>query len=365
MKFTCSKEKFKEGILVAERITGKNLTLPILNNLLLTAEDNVLKIRATNLDLGIEVAIPAKIEKKGTVSAAGSILGGLISNLYDNMVNAEVSGENLKITTKNNSAVVKTQSYDDFPTLPLISKGTSFSIPTEKFILGLKSVWYSASVSDIKPETSSVCIYSDDGSLVFAATDSFRLAEKKIPLVEKVEVPTILLPFKNISSIIKVFDAQGGDIVVRFNSNQFSLSKDGLYLTSRIIDGVFPDYKQIIPKNFSTEAVILKQDLVNSLKIANVFSDKFNRLQVRVVPHEKRFELQTSNTDLGENTVRVDGAFSGDPASLSFNYKYIVDCLNSITKDSVSLRIDGESKPLVIQGVGDKSFLYLVMPLNQ
>ena len=152
---------------------------------------------------------------------------------------------------------------------------------------------------------------------------------------------------------------------VCFNKNQISFSSDNAYLTSRVIDGVFPDYRQIIPKNSETTATILKQDLLNALKLSNIFSDKFNQVNLRILPQEKVFELSSANNDVGENKTYLDAAITGENIELGFNYKYFLDCFQSITTDSVSIKLSGAASPITISPVGDTSFTYLIMPMNR
>jgi len=365
MKLECGVEKLKSGISQVERITGKNLTLPVLSSVLLIASGKSLKLRATNLSLGIEIEIAAKIEKEGIVAISGSVLGNIFSNVYQNEnISLVEDGGNLLIKTKKSQIKLKGQPSDDFPTIPQV-EGVSFEIEAKKMIEGIKSVYYSSSVSDIKPEISSVYVYSDDGSLVFVSTDSFRLAEKRIKVKGIGEVPGILIPFKNIPEILRVFGEMTGSIKICFNKNQISFSSEGVYLTSRIIDGVFPDYRQIIPREFKTEVVVLKQDLLNALKLSNIFSDKFNQVNLRVVPKDKVFELSSENNEVGENKTIVDAALSGEAVELGFNYKYFFDCFQSINTDSVSIKLNESSRPLAVSSSSDSSFSYLIMPMNR
>ena len=365
MKLECKIEEIKNKIFQVERITGKNLTLPILNSILLIASGKSLKLRSTNLSLGIEVEIPAKIEKEGIVAISGSVLNGVFSNVFQNEnVQLEGVGGNLLIQTKKSLIKLKGQPHDDFPTIPRVT-GTSFEIDSKKLTDGIKSVYYSSSASDIKPEISSVFMYTNDGNLVFVSTDSFRLAEKKIKIKELVEIEGILIPFKNISEILRVFGESASTIKVCFNKNQISFSSENIYLTSRVIDGIFPDYRQIIPKTSSTDAVILKQDLLSALKLSNIFSDKFNQINLRIAPKEKIFELSSANNDIGENKTYLDAAITGENIELGFNYKYFLDCFQSITTDSMSIKLSGAASPIIISPVGDASFVYLIMPMNR
>lgn len=365
MKLECGIEKIKNGILQTEKVTGKNLTLPILGSILLIASGKLLKLRATNLSLGVEIEIPAKIEKEGMVAVSGSALAGIFSNIIQNEnIQLEEENGNLLIKTQKSRIRLKGQNHDDFPTIPLV-EGKSFEIEAPKLIDGIKSVYYSSSLSDIKPEISSVYIHTNGDNLVFVSTDSFRLAEKKIKTKKIEEVGGILIPFKNIPEILRIFGDAKENIKVCFNKNQISFSSGNVYLTSRVIDGIFPDYKQIIPKSFDTEAVVLKLDLLNALKLSNIFSDKFNQIDLLIKPKEKVFELSSKNSDVGENKTCLDAALKGEEISLSFNYKYFLDCFQSINTDSVSVRLNQSSKPMVISGSSDNSFTYLIMPINR
>lgn len=365
MKLECSIDKIKNAIMKVEKITGKNLTLPVLDSILLISNGKSLKLRATNLSLGVEIEIPAKIIKEGSILIKGDVLSNIFNNLnQDNVISLENINNNLSLKTKDNNILLKCQPHEDFPTIPNIT-GDSFKIPAKKFIEGIRSVYYSSSVSDIKPEISSVFIYPEEDNLVFVATDSFRLAEKKIKTKQIHEFNSILIPLKNISEIIKLFSDIDEDLNICLNKNLISLSSNGIYLTSRIIDGNFPDYKQIIPKNPTSEVVVLKQDLLNSLKIANIFSDKFNQVNFKIKTKEKLFEINSQNSDVGENKTKISAAISGEDIEVSFNYKYFLDCFQSVNQDSLTLYFNQANKPLIIKGVGDNTFIYLIMPMNR
>jgi DNA polymerase-3 subunit beta len=366
MKLECSIEKIKNALMIVDRITGKNLTLPVLGSVLWVATGKTLKLRATNLNIGIEMEVPAKIEKEGVVAIRSDILSSLFSILSgDQLVSFELINNNLSVKTKLNTIILKSIPSDDFPTIPVV-EGEKLILPAKKFLEGIKSVYYSASNSEIKPEIGSVHIYPEEDMLVFVATDSFRLAEKKVKIKQKLSFGGILIPFKNTIEIIKVLESvEEGDINITLQKNQISFLTSNIYLTSRIIDGAFPDYKQIIPKNPTTEVTLLKQDFISSLKISNIFSDKFNQVTFNIKPSEKIFEIEAKNTDIGENVTIIGGAISGENVTLNFNYKYIIDCFLSITTDSLVLEFNGNNRPMIIKPIGDASFIYLVMPMNR
>ena len=368
MKIELQTTKLKEVIKLVERVAGRHVTLPVLSCVLIEVKGNTATFKATNLDVGVEVAVSVKAEGSGVMAVPAHTLSSFVSQLPEQTTIAHLKLEsgNLQISTNQSEGVIKTVPADDFPSIPRVSDGNTFSLPAETIIKGLKAVWYSASVSSIKPELSSVYMYREGDNLVCAATDSFRLAEKKVRIPTQAKLDDVLIPFKNISDVVRLLETTGGEVEVSLNKNLISFSKEGTYIVSRVIDGVFPDYHQIIPKGYMTEVVALKQDIINALKLSNIFSDKFNQVHLVVDPKKKLFEVQTKNSDVGENKTAIPGALTGERIEVNFNYKYIVDCFQSIEADSVSLQLSGLNRPMVIRPVsGDQTFMYIVMPMNR
>ncbi|MDP2593385.1 MAG: DNA polymerase III subunit beta [bacterium] len=366
MKLEVFVEKIRSFLQNAERISGKNLSLPVLSGVSLSVKDKKLIIKATNLDIGVEFSLPVKVYKEGVVVVPASVLGSFVGLLKDGeKLILELSDNNLLLNSENSSASLKTFLAEDFPSIPAPSGGVSVEIPLPFFVGGLRSVYYSASVSNIKPELASVFIYTYETFLVFVATDSFRLAEKKVTLPKSLNIPPTLIPLKNISEIIRILETFPKETSIRFAEHQIVFEAPNMRVVSRVIDGAFPDYKQIIPKDISTKATVLKQDIAQALKAANVFSDNFHQLYFSINPKEGKFIVKSKNNEVGENTTSIKAALEGDLVDISFNYKYLVDFVGVVNSDSVIFSWSGSGKPLVLRGVGDSSFTYLVMPMNR
>lgn len=369
MKFESEKIKIEAFVQKVSRITGKHLTLPVLSCILLEVlADGKLILRSTNLDIGIEMELKVKSQKPGSIAVPASVLLGAISSVKDKDLIFEMVENNLKISSTNNSILIKSVPHEDFPSIPKIENGEkiqSVKIGSKELLLGFKSVFYSASNSNIKPELGSVLIKNFENGLVFAATDSFRLAEKKINTKIASDFPQVLIPNKNVIEIMKLFEDYDGEITVLFDKNQAALVVPGLYIVSRLVDGAFPDYRQIIPKNFESSATVLKNDLSSSIKSSNVFSDSLNQVKLRVDTKNKALEVQSRNNDVGEYKESIKAVVDGDNIELNFNSRYVSDCLQSIPGESIILSFGGAGKPLAITGSSDKSFLYIVMPMNR
>ncbi|MBU1160150.1 DNA polymerase III subunit beta [Patescibacteria group bacterium] len=365
MKIICLKNHLKEVLNICEKISGKNLSLPALSNVLIEGDIRNLKFTATNLEIGVEISIPAKVEKKGKVAVPANILNNFISNLAsDENIELESQNNNLLISTKNSSTLIKGQPFDDFPILPKIDGKKEFELPASDFINGLKSVWYASSFSNIKPEISSIYINSGKNNpLTFAATDSFRLAEKKFKYSCN-DLNGILIPFRSTAEILRIFENKEGKIKIFFDKNQFFIIFEGIKFITRLTEGNFPDYQQIIPKKFVTDVIIDKNKFSSALKTASIFSGKLYELNIIIGRDDGVITLQTSSAETGEHTTNIQAKITGEELKMSFNYKYILDCLQHINSPEIILRFSGEGKPLLISGTNDNSFLYLAMPMS-
>lgn len=366
MKIECIKEQLEEAVSKASKISGKNITLPVLSGLYLDATQKELSINATNLDLGISIVIPVRIIEPGSIVVPANILSSLISSFTkDKNITLNSDKQTLEVKTSSIKTNIKTLPSEDFPLIPEIKDDEAFSMPVGDFVNGVRSVIYSAANNSIKPEISSISITHENNFLIFAATDSFRLAEKRIKIKNNPHFKQILIPQKNAIEIIKIFDKENEDLSISIKEHQVALRSQNIYLTSRVVEGNFPDYKQIIPKETTTKAILLKQDLLNALKTSLIFSNTFNQLTLNISPKKKMFEIESNSPDVGESLNKVDAVLDGDDISINLNNKYFTECFQSIHTDSVVISFNGQAKPIIIQGVGETTFLYLMMPMNQ
>ncbi|HEY1037613.1 MAG TPA: DNA polymerase III subunit beta [Candidatus Paceibacterota bacterium] len=368
MKIESLKEKLLNGIQKAEKVTSKNTSLPVLKCVLLEASKGSLIVRSTNLDVGLEITVPVKLETEGILAVPGGIAASVLAQLpSDKSITLESKDGSLLISSAKNSTLIKAFPADDYPSIPKVDEDAakSFKIASGALVSGLKAVWYSSANSNIKPELSSVRMYPVGDELVFVATDGFRLAEKRVPVKGLPEFTHVLIPVRNASEIIRIFDGLDEEIEVLIDDNQIAVKSDHIYLVSRTIEGNFPDYKAIIPKEFATEAVVLKQDFVNSLKVSTIFSDAYFHVKFQIKPGDKKFEMVTRNSDIGESLTELPAALTGQDLDMNFNYRYINDCISVLSTDSMTFAFGGANRPLVIKPVSDASFLYLVMPMNK
>lgn len=366
MRFSVNKDAFQKGVAQAERIAGKHLSLPVLHCVLILAQGKEVVLRATNLDLGLEVRIPAQVEEDGMAAVPAATLGSFLGATPNaDMLTMKSEDKHIVITTPKTEIKVPVNNHEDFPLLPPAPTNELFSVKASEFAAALRSVWWAASTTSIKPELSSVYIFANGSELTCVATDSFRLAEKRFTGKASESFEGVLIPLKNVAEVIRHIENADSAIVVRGDGHQIGIEVDGSYISSRIIDGVFPDYQQIIPKEFGSQATLLKQDMLDALKQSRIFSDQFNKVSAKFDADENTITLKTINPTTGESVVTLEGDVTGESLELNFNYAYWSDPLQSIKTDRIAIEFAGAGKPARIRSVGDQSFTYIVMPMNR
>ncbi|HXK40460.1 MAG TPA: DNA polymerase III subunit beta [Candidatus Paceibacterota bacterium] len=367
MELTISKTGLQDAVAQAERIAGKHLSLPVLRCVLVIAEGKEVVLRATNLDLALESRIPANIKKEGVVAIPADTLSAFLHTTpHAENITIVKEESHIVLSTEKTTTKMRTFSHEDFPIIPAIPTQTIFSVKGGEFAGGLKSVWFAASSGSIKAELSSVYVYGEGGELVCVGTDSFRLAEKKLQAKIDDAFEGILIPLKNVNELSRHLESAGNATAqIVSDGHQIGVTIHNTYLSSRTIEGNFPDYRQILPKEYETQAIILKQDMVDALKQSRIFSDAFNKVNARFDADDKTVTLTTVNPETGESSITLEGAVTGESLDLNFNHAYWADALQSIKTDSIAIELAGAGKPARIRSVGDQSFTYIVMPMNR
>ena len=366
MNLSTTKEHLLSAISLAERITGKKETLPVLSCVLLEALGKELVVRATNLEAGIEVSVPSTIQDDGVVAIPAGVISQTIRSIAGDTVTLRGNEGNLSLESRGSKNLIKAIPHEEFPSLPASNERHGFTVARERFITALSSVIYAASPSMIRPELGSVYILIDGGDIVAVATDSFRLAEKTVKGATKKENGELLIPLKHAQELLFILERLNTDeVMIVAEEAQISVSGGGVRFVSRVVDAQFPNYKEIIPKNYTTEATLLKNDFLEILRKARVFSGNDNQVGFHVYPKRKIFSAIARSSEIGEMSDSLDAAVSGEDIDINFHIGYLGDCLSSIQSDSIQLGFSGPGRPLVMRGVSDSSFMYLVMPLNR
>lgn len=367
MKATTTKEKILQAVLIAERIAGKKESLPILSCVVLEVGRDI-SVKATNLEAGLDVSIPGDIDEKGIVAVAAPVLSQTLRSISGDKVIMRTDGGNLIIESRGTKTLIKAVPHDEFPAFSSKKEGKPGTtiLARERFIRGLQSVLYAASPSMIRPELGSIYVSPKASGVVCVATDSFRLAEKTVPGAAKKDGDDILIPLKHAAELLHVLERiPNEEVELSTDDSQMTVSGGGVRFVSRVVEASFPNYKEIIPKTFSAEATLLKNDFSEMLRKARVFSGGDQQVGLHLYPKRKIFTATAQSAEVGEMSDTIDAAVSGEDIDINFHIGYLSDCLASIESDSITLGFAGAGKPLVMRGVSDPTFMYLVMPLNR
>ena len=364
MKITINQQKLIHTLELVTRVSIKHVTLPVLQCVLITVKEGIVTFKATNLEISIEVTVEARVEMDGVVAVSATTLLQSVQYITKKDIILSVTDGVVSVDSGSGKTTINTIPYDEFPSISkLDTPGTE--IQKNLFSLGIKTVAFAASQSSIKPELGSVYIQQKkEHSLTFVATDSFRLMEKTVPQKNFILDQTLLIPQKNAVELAKICDLLESNPTLSITENQCALSfSEGVYITSRLISGSFPDYEQIIPKEYVTHTTVLKNDLLQAFKKTHVFLNKFMQVTLKIAQMD--ITISSQNGEVGTTTDMVKVQTTGSDLVLNFNQQYLIDPLTHISDESVIMHFAGIGRPLVIQGVSDTTLRYLVMPMNK
>lgn len=366
LKVICTQENLKNALQIASRVISSNNTLPILNNILLETENGQLKISSTNLEIAISTTTRCKVEFEGKLCAPAKILTDLVNSLPNENITLEQIGGELSIKTEHYKTNIKTLPSEDFPLIPAIEKPKNLSFDGQEFKKSLERVVFAASTSETQPEISGIFFGIENSLAKFVATDRYRLSEQTLDLNGAGDLKGLIIPQRAALELIRILSAQKGAVEISISENQVAAKIGETLLVSRLIDGQYPDYKQIIPNNFNAIITTDRHELANALKTSGIFSRVSNSVKLFYSSVSNKIKISSVSQDLGESEIELPCEIKGTSGEgeVIFNHRYILDALNAMEKEKVVLKIVNDSSPVILQQEGDESYMSLVMPIK-
>lgn len=364
MNISCTTENLKKGLAIVSHIVGKNQNLPILNNVLLSCEDGVLTLATTNLEIGIQTQVRGKVGKAGNVTIPARLLTDYINNLTADTVELNTKGLQLTVIAKGSKTTIKGVDAAEFPLLPGIEATQAFSLSVGLLKTALKQTVFAASRDSARPELGNVLTKVQNNSLTLAATDSYRLAEKQIPVQTAGEFQ-VLVPQNTLLEAQRVFgESTDEQVNVEVNDNQIKISNTSTFLISRISEGQFPDYRQIIPESSNTTATVGIQALTQAVRATSIFCRQ-GIDDIKLYFANNKLTISALNDQVGESEVVVDVELSGEESEIVFNYHYLLDVLAVIQGSEVLVGVSDSSLPGVVKPKSGSDYVYVIMPIKQ
>ncbi|MEA1910046.1 MAG: DNA polymerase III subunit beta [Patescibacteria group bacterium] len=363
MRISILLEKFKRGLNAVDRIVSSKNTLPILNNILIKTEDNQVVLSATDLEVGVNYYLGGKVESEGAITIPGKVLSNFINSLNEEKINLLSNNGVLSAKTEKSEASINGMAPDDFPIIPKVEGKTLAEIDGMALKQAISQVAFSVSYDESRPVLTGVYFKSDGKSLKLVATDSYRLAEKEVVGVSVSEKIDFIVPIKTINELHRIITSSE-KIKIIASENQVMFLLSDMDIVSRIIEGEYPDYEQIIPKNFKTKAVIKTAELANIVKTASFFAkENANNIKMNFAGNEITVEAVSSQ--LGNFKSKIPCTLSGEDNEISFNAKYLLDALGGLNSNEMTLEMVGKLNPGVIKpSGGNLGITYIIMPLR-
>jgi DNA polymerase-3 subunit beta len=371
------KEKLKNGLQVVEKLLSKSLSLPILNNVLIQAQKNFLILTTTDLESGIKWWGLAKVKKEGEITIPLSLFSNFLNFLPNQQIALQTKEDLLLIECGNYKVQIKGLSSTDFPIFPEFTKENFAEINSLSICQGLSQIVDIAASSQIRPEISGILFLLQKDSIKLVATDSFRLGEKTISqnniiLTNSFDKElSFIVPQKAVKEIINIFSQKENRVKIYFSQNQVlfeskmsEIDHQEIQFVSRLIEGEYPAYQEIIPKKYETQVILPKNEFLNHLKGAALFGGRINEIKLKIIPQKSRIDFFSQNPDIGEHHSFLVGKIKGNSLEVFFNHRFLVSGLQSIKSAEVIFEVQNKESPAVLKPVGDSSYIYVVMPIK-
>ena len=363
MKITISTENLKKSLAIVSKAVPIRPTTPILNNVLVKAQKGGLEITGTNLDTTIVNWTPAKIDKEGEITIPVRVLAELVNSLKEEKVNLEVSKETAIITTLSTTAKIPTIAASEFPTLKADTKVKEHRFSRKDFIQAVKEVVTAASQDEARLVLTGVLVTPGKEGALLVATDGYRLAKKKTGIQVEEEV---IIPARDLAEIAKIASSsEENEVLFRLSEgdNQVGFTIGHTNYYTKLIAGEFPNYEQIIPKEFVASAILDKEGFIEALRTASAFAKDLGNV-VRLYFNENKSFVSASSSTTGESKVRLEAKVSGQEIDIAFNSRYLLEGVSTITGDKIEIKFAGTVKPALIKSPADDSLTYIVMPVR-
>ncbi len=372
MKLSCLQENLNRGLNCVGRAAASRTTLPITNNVLLAADQGRLKLVATNLEMAISCWIGAKVEEEGAITVPSRLLNEFVASLPNDKIDINLSrGKTLQLKCARFEARISGVDAKDFPPIPTAEGGIVTSVEAEALRQGIARVVFAAAADESRPVLTGVYAEFEDNKLTLAAADGFRLAVYNLPLSTAVKQKTsVIIPARALAELNRLSADSEEAIELKIDTakSQILFRLKDVELVSQLVQGSFPQYSQLIPKEHNTRAVVDVAQFLRATKTASIFArDGSGIVRLTVTPGSKasqgKLTIAARSEEIGDDTGEIDAVIEGEEAKIAFNCKYLVDVLGVLHEDQVALEVTSPSSPGVIRPVGTDNYIHVVMPM--
>jgi len=360
MKITVTQENLNRALNIVGRIATSRASLPILSNILLRTDNGRLIVAATNLEVAITETIGAKIDDEGSITVPARLITDFVGNLPHTQVVIETDNEKVKISAGTYSSTINATLADDFPALPEIQATTSFEIKAEELKDAINETALVASSDTTRPILTGVYVYSFENALYFAATDGYRLAEKRV--IDFKEEVSVIVPASTLADVVRILSTEE-KVKIELGDEQISFVIGDVTITSRLIDGKFIDYRQLIPSKTEFSASCDHNEFVRITKVAELFArESAGSVILKTDQTKNEISIESITSQIGENNSSIEAEVKGD-GTVTLNSKFLLDALGVIKGDKINVHFSGKLAPILLTGDND-DYKHIIMPVK-
>ncbi|HSX53078.1 MAG TPA: DNA polymerase III subunit beta [Patescibacteria group bacterium] len=362
MKLQVTQENLAKALASVSRVaTGRN-TLPILSNVMLKTVGTRLSIAATNLDIAITHFIGSKVSEEGAITVPARLMQDFISSLPSGVISLELEDYKLHINADKYQSVINGVAAEEFPVMPAITKGKTWTMPAKTLKAGLGQVVVAASSDEARPTLTGVYFHTSGGKCYVVATDSYRLAEKA--LTKTAQETNLLVPASAMHDLLRITADLDENVSVTYDEQQVLFKAGDVELVTRLIEGSYPDYRKLIPSTFATTATLNKADFVNITKVSSLFArESAGSITINVDEEAKAVSIRSVASQLGENTASASATVVGG-GDITLNSRYVLDALGVLSGDEVQFSFNGKLEPCILKDPKSADYTHVIMPLK-
>jgi DNA polymerase-3 subunit beta len=362
MKLQVTQENLNRALGTVARVANTRNALPILANILLKTVNNRLSIAATNLDIAITDYIGAKVSQEGSITIPARLMQDFVSSLPGGVIDLELEDSKLHIKTEHYKSTINGIPADDFPVMPDIEGGISWTVPGPALKKALQQVAFAASNDESRPVLTGVYLHTLEGRLFMAATDSYRLAEKD--LGPNSETFQLLIPVGAMQDLLRIVSDYTESVSVTHDDQQILFRVGDVDLVARLIEGKYPDYRKLIPASFNTTALVKRADFVNVTKVSSLFArESAGSVTINVDDTSQELSIHAIASQLGENDAAAKAEVTGG-GNITLNSRYLLDALQSFGGESVQFCFNGKLEATLLQDLTVDDYIHIIMPLK-
>lgn len=365
MKIILLQSNFLKALGQVGKVVGNRTTLPVLSNILISAKKGKISFSATDLEVSVNTQSIGKIEEEGEITLPARLLSDFIINNKDESIEITTDGTIANLKSSHFEATIHGISPEEFPTVPEAPKEYFCSINKDTIVDALKKVSIAPATDETRPVLAGIYLLFSGKYLTIAATDSYRLAEKKISLDQELPEKKIIVPARTITEVLRLAGSENADnMMISISENQATFKIGDAYIVSRLIEGMYPNYTQIIPANTKIIAKVNHKDLLLAVKMSSLFAKDTANNNIKVVIKEGALIIASAASQSGNAKSNVDAEITGGDIEIAFNARYFLDVLSVLNTDELTLGFNDNTSSGVIKSVKDKEFVYIVMPLK-